>query len=110
MVHGFDVPLHKPEQLDGLVARTSPLLQELNMQIRIIRTNLKELMLQDWEDSYLAQLACCLHNYSHEFSYGLVGSGEPYNALVLPWASNPPTDHLLAGAAMRIVNDGAGYC
>jgi hypothetical protein len=47
--------------------------------------------------------------YSHEFGYGLIGSSEAYNALVLPWGSNPVTDHLLSGSALRIVHDGAGY-
>src|SRR5699024_10818106 len=34
---------------------------------------------------------------------------EPYDALVLPWGSNPVTDHLLSGQQMRIVHDGAGF-
>lgn len=50
-----------------------------------------------------------MHNYSHEFSYGLVGSSEPYNGLVLPWGSNPATDYLLSGSFFRIVHDGAGF-
>jgi hypothetical protein len=56
MVHGFDVPLNQPEQFDALIERTRPLLRELNMQIKTVRTNLKELGLQDWEDSFLSQL------------------------------------------------------
>ncbi len=109
MVHGFDVPLEKPEQLETLQRRTAPLLMELGFELKTMRTNLKELQLQDWEDSSMSQLAGCLHNYSHQFSYGLVGSTESYDALVLPWGSNPATDHLLSGAHMRIVHDGAGY-
>jgi hypothetical protein len=57
----------------------------------------------------MAQLACCLHNYSHDFYYALVGSSEPYDGLVLPWGSNPATDHLLSGGTMRLVHDGAGF-
>ena len=109
MVHGFDVPLREPGKFQALKERTAPLLRELNLQVRMIRTNLKEVGLQDWEDSFLSQLACCLHNYSHEFGHALVGSSEPYNALVLPWGSNPATDYLLSGSALRIVHDGAGY-
>lgn len=109
MVHGFDVPLENANQLDALVKRTSPLLEELGVGIRVIRTNLKEADLQIWEDSFLSQLACCLHNYAHEFGYGLAGSSEPYDALLLPWGSNPATDYLLSGAGFQIVHDGAGY-
>ena len=109
LVHGFDVPLCAPEQLEALKDRTAPFRQELGLELRIIRTNLKELQLQDWADSFGAQLAACLHNYSHEFAFGLIGSSEPYNALVTPWGSHPATDHLLSGGAFKVVHDGAGF-
>ena len=109
MVDGFDVPLDAPEQLEALKRRTKPLLDELGLKLLTIRTNLKEVDLQDWEDSFMSQLACCLHNYSHDFYYGLAGSAEPYSALVIPWGSNPATDHLLSGDAMRLVVDGYAY-
>ncbi|MGC2656554.1 MAG: hypothetical protein WA324_01160, partial [Bryobacteraceae bacterium] len=109
MVHGFDVPLNDHYQLDSLRKRVRPFVDEMNLSLRLIRTNLKKLELQVWQDSFTAQLACCLHNYSHECGYGLIGSSEPYDGLVLPWGSNPATDYLLSGAAFRIVHDGAGY-
>ncbi len=109
MVHGFDVPLANNHQLEALVERTSPLIDELGCDFRVIRTNLKEVRLQDWEDSCLSQLACCLHNYAHEFGFGLAGSTEPYNGLVLPWGSTPATDYLLSGDNFKIVHDGAGF-
>jgi hypothetical protein len=70
---------------------------------------LKEVNIQDWEDSHMAQLACCLHHYSHRFCYALAGSTDPYDALFLPWGSNPATDYLLSSDAMRLIHDGAGY-
>jgi hypothetical protein len=106
---GFDVPLAVPDQLESLKKRTKPFLDELGLKLLTIRTNLKELGLQDWEDSFMSQLACCLNNYSDEFYYALVASSEAYNALVLPWGSNPATDYLLSGDAMQLVHDGAGY-
>ena len=109
MVHGFDIPLSSPDQFVLLKERTKPLLDDLNLKLLTIRTNLKEANLQDWEDSFMAQLACCLHNYSHIFYYALVGSSEPYDGLVLPWGSNPTTDYLLSGGTMRLVHDGAGF-
>ncbi|HVJ32049.1 MAG TPA: hypothetical protein VND94_02945 [Terriglobia bacterium] len=109
MVHGFDVPLSELKQFDALRERTEPFLRELKVTAKTIRTNLKELALQSWEDSFSSQLACCLHNYAHDFGYALIGSSEPYDALVLPWGSNPATDYLLSGSALRIVHDGAGY-
>jgi len=109
LVHGFDVPTDRADYLNLLIERVRPLLDSLNMRPRIVRTNLAELRLQNWHDSFLAQLSCCLHNYSHEFRYGLTGSGEPYNALVLPWGQNPCTDHLLSGDGFSIVHDGAAF-
>ncbi|HEY7896978.1 MAG TPA: hypothetical protein VIC03_01055 [Gemmatimonadaceae bacterium] len=109
LVHGFDVPLAKPEDLEALRQRFAPLLDELGLEARILRTNLKELDLQRWQDSFMTQLACCLHNYSHEFGYGLVASSKAYDSLLLPVGSSPATDHLLSGATLSIVHDGAGY-
>ena len=109
MIHGFDVPLNKPKDFDALTARVDPLLRELNLKLKIVTTNLKELGLSNWEDSFSSQLASCLHNYSHSYCYGLIASSEPYNALIFPWGSNPCTDHLLSGATMRILHDGAGF-
>jgi hypothetical protein len=109
LVHGFDVPTDRHEELNLLIERIRPLLDSLNLRLRIVRTNLAELRFQSWEDSFLAQLSCCLHNYSHEFRYGLTGSGEPYNALVLPWGQNPCTDYLLSGDGFSMVHDGAAF-
>src|SRR5579871_5454936 len=109
LIHGFDVPPDDADVFNALVARLRPLLDHLNLRPRIVRTNIAALRLQVWEDSFMAQLSCCLHNYSHEFRYGLAGSGEPYDALVLPWGQNPCTDYLLSGDGFSIVHDGAAF-
>jgi hypothetical protein len=109
LVHGFDVPTSRPEVFAKLVERQRPLLEHLKLRPRIVRTNIAELRIQDWLDSFLAQLSCCLHSYSHEFRYGLTGGGEPYDELVLPWGQNPCTDYLLSGDAFSIVHDGAAF-
>jgi hypothetical protein len=109
LVHGFDVPIDRAEQFDQLVERVQPLLRRLNLRSRVVRTNIAELRLQNWHDSFLAQLSCCLHNYSHEFRFGLAGSGETYDALVLPYGQNPCTDYLLSGDGFSIVHDGAAF-
>jgi hypothetical protein len=109
LVHGFDVPTERADQFSKLLERAQPLLQRLKLRPRIVRTNLAELRLQEWLDSFLAQISCCLHNYSHEFRFGLAGGGQPYDALVLPWGQNPCTDYLLSGEGFSIVHDGAGF-
>jgi hypothetical protein len=109
LVHGFDVSLSNWGDLQELIERTAPIRELTGVQLRIVRTNSKELRLQKWADSFAAELAACMHLYSAEFSLALVGSSEPYDALVLPWGSNPVTDHLLSGGRLRIVHDGAAF-
>ena len=109
MVHGFDVNLANADHFDRLIQRTEPFLAKLGVPLRIVRTNSKELGLQTWEDTFTAQLACCLHQFSDEFEFGLIGGSEAYNDLLLPWGSNPITDGLLSGDPFAIVHDGAGY-
>jgi hypothetical protein len=109
LVHGFDVPTDRPDQFGKLVQRVRPFLDHLKLRPRIVRTNIAELRFQDWLDSFLAQLSCCLHSFSHEFRFGLTGGGEPYDALVLPWGQNPCTDYLLSGDGFAIVHDGAAF-
>ncbi|WP_157648569.1 hypothetical protein [Thiobacillus denitrificans] len=109
LVHGFDVPLGKPEAFDLLLQRIRPLVDELGLGMKVIRTNLKEASGQYWEDSFGVQLAACLHNYSHDFNYALMGSGEPYSNIFYPWGSTPATDYLMSGDQMQLVLDGSAY-
>ena len=109
MVHGFDIPLSMPAGFRELVDSTASIRESSGVGLRTVATNSKELGLQSWEHSYGAQLAGCLHLFSAEYSNALVGSSDPYDALLLPWGSNPVTDPLLSGGALRIVHDGAGF-
>ena len=109
LVHGFDVSLANGADLQELIERTAAIRALTGVQLRIVRTNSKELRLQKWEDSFAAQLAACMHLFSAEFSVALLGSSEPYDALVLPWGSSPVTDHLLSGGQLKIVHDGAAF-
>jgi len=109
MVHGFDVDVYNGKDFGHLVARTRPLLDALKLDLRTIRTNSRDLRLQDWDDSSGLELAACLHMFAGEFRYGLIGSTKSYDTLVLPWGSNPATDYLMCGEGFNIVHDGAGY-
>lgn len=109
MVHGFDVDLHNYDGFGRLLARVRPLVDALKLDLRTLRTNSRDLRLQDWDDSCGLELAGCLHMYAGEFQFGLRASGEPYEALVLPWGSSPVTDHLMSGDLFSIVHDGAGF-
>jgi hypothetical protein len=109
LVHGFDVPLGKPEAFDLLLQRIRPFVDELGLGMKVIRTNLKEASGQYWEDSFGVQLAACLHNYSDDFNFALMGSGEPYSNIFYPWGSTPATDYLMSGDQMQLILDGSAY-
>lgn len=109
LVHGFDVPLDKPDTFDQLRNRVKPLIDELGLGFRMIRTNIKTESRQHWEDSYSAQLSGCLHSFSDEFGFALIGSGESYSELAFPWGSTPITDNLFGGDLMQVRLDGSGY-
>lgn len=109
LVHGFDVTLSNSGALHELIDRTRPIREAAGAQLVIAKTNSKELRLQNWTHSHAAQIAACMHLLSSDFASGLVGSGKSYEALVLRWGSNPVTDHLLSGGALKIVHDGAGF-
>jgi len=109
LVHGFDVFLSNDGALRELIGRTSAVREAAGVQLRVVRTNSKELRLQKWEHSHGLELAACLHLFSADFSNAMIASSKPYDALVLPYGSNPVTDHLLSGGSLRIVHDGAAF-
>jgi hypothetical protein len=109
MVQGFDIGRDNDDFFKKAVDRAQKFLDILSLDMRLITTTSVNPLFQDWEDSHGAELACCLHQYSDEFAYGLIGSTKPYNGLVLPYGSNPATDHLLSGSGFSIFHDGAGF-
>ncbi len=108
-VQGFDVPTSKHEEYKALLSRISPIFEFYSCRKFEVWTDLKEKSNQDWEMSHAAQLACCFHLFSEHFKYALIGSGDSYKNLVLPWGSTPCTDNLLSSSNMQIIHDGAGY-
>ncbi len=109
MVHGFDVDLYNMSGFSQLKNRVKPLLDDIGLELRTIRTNSRELKLQDWNDSHGLELAACLHMYSDEFEFGLIGSSGPYDYFAMPWGSSPVADHLISGSKLSIIHDGAGF-
>jgi len=109
MVHGFDVDLYNHNDFRQLEERVAPLLKDLNLEFRSIRTNSRDLKLQDWNDSHGLELAACLHMLSEEFEFGIIGSSGPYDNFFMPWGSSPVTDHLISGSQLSIIHDGAGF-
>jgi len=109
MVHGFDINLGNRDAFERAAERAMPFLEKMGVALRVIRTTSKELGLQNWEDSHAGQLAGCLHQFSDEFEFGLIGSTASYADPELPYGSNPVLDHLLSGDEFGIIYDAAGF-
>jgi hypothetical protein len=92
-----------------LIDRVQPLIDDLGVSLKVLRTNLRQASTQKFNDSHGAQLSACLHNYSYQFDYAVLASTQPYQSMVIPWGSTPATDHLLSTPLMRVFHDGAAF-
>ncbi len=108
MVHGFDVDMYNIDGFNKLTKRVQPIINDLGLEFRTLRTNSRELKIQEWDYSHGLELAACLHICSDDFDFGLIGSSGPYDSFGIPWGSSPVTDHLISGNNFSIVYDGGG--
>ena len=106
MVHGFDIPLAQEENFKLTLQKSGAMLASLDVELIALATNFRELQ-QDWEDAFGAAIASCLMLFQGGYSAGLIGSSDPYQALNLPYGSNPITDPLLSSQSFQIICDGA---
>lgn len=106
LVHGFDIPLDRALEFEGARQRAGRAAEALGLELHAVATNLRDLG-QKWELVHGLGIAASLQLFAPEFGVGLIGSSAPYTRLVLPWGSNPVTDHFLSSGVMRISHDGA---
>ncbi len=117
MIHGLDVQLGKPRVFKRLRQHVAPLLEELGVELIVARSNVRnpvpeapKLQVQPYAYSQAAQIAGILHVLPEDrFSYGVIGSTEPYRNLLMPWGSNPATDYLLSNDRLSMAHDGAAF-
>lgn len=107
MVHGFDIALDQADVFESARERAARIVTDAGLDLLTVATNFRELPL-DWEDAHALGLVGALTVFSPRFGVGLIGSGEPYERLAVPWGSSPITDHLLSSRTMSIRHDGAG--
>jgi hypothetical protein len=108
LIQGLDVPLSEPETFERTRHRAEAQLQGTGLDVLSVRSNFKELG-QKWEYSFGLAVAACLMLFEDRYEIGLIGSSEPYDALVLPWGSSPVTDHLYSSGGFEVRHEGAGY-
>lgn len=106
LVIGLDIGLGDEEASAAAVASATALAAAADCELAVLRTNVRQ-FIPYWEDGFALAVAASLHFGRNTESHGLIASSEPYAKLILPWGSNPVTDHLLSSNAFRIVHDGA---
>ena len=113
MIHGFDIPLDKPEDFERAWNGSRELLEAAGLTAYRLKTNLREsgrLPGLSWGPvSHGALLAACLACYEPWFNHILIPSTYAYAKMRVPWASNAITDPLYSSATTTYWHDGAGY-
>lgn len=108
-VHGFDIRLSDKEGFKLAAEKSKITLNDINLELIEVRTNIREVLSVNWEHYFAAALASVLSGMKEIAGIGLIASSEPYDALILPWGSHPMTDPLLSSQNFHIIHDGAGY-
>ena len=108
-VQGFDIPLNDTEGFAGAAKVAFKVLNDLDIDLLVVKTNIRELWDINWEDYHAAAISSVLCGLKKYAGIGLIGSGDSYDALISPWGSHPITDPLLSSGDFRIIHDGAGF-
>ena len=109
LVHGFDIPLENEESFYKATKRAKTTLTSINLNLAPIKTNFRKVISSTWEDCFSCAVVSALSNFKKEAGVCIIGSSEPYDSLVIPWGSNPITDHLLSSDDFKVIHDGASH-
>ncbi len=108
MVHGFDIPLEEQDVFERAAGKSKAMLASIGMELIPIATNFRHLG-QDWEHVFGTGVASTLMLLQGGYQVGLIPSSDCYNAMEIPYGSNPITDYLLSNQNFQIVHDGASF-
>lgn len=110
MVLGSDIPLEEWASYESLRDRSRPLLAKQGIELVPVLTNFRlwHSALKYWEDAFGAGMGSVVTLFSGRYRHGIIASSEPYASLLLPWGSNPVTDHLMSSGRLRLHHDAAG--
>lgn len=109
MIHGLDIPLQDKEAYSIASGIAEKTLLDLGVTLINAKTNIREVFPINWEHHCGCGVASGLVGLKSHADCGLIASGEPYDALVTPWGSNPITDPLLSSDNFTIRHDGTGF-
>lgn len=103
LIHGMDVALAK--DFSAVVNRAVKTLSHYDLPLTVVSTNWREFN-HHWEMVFVSGITGCLHQF--DVGYGIISSDEDYGSLVMPWSSNPATNHFLSGIR-AIQTEGTGF-
>jgi len=112
LVQGFDIPCSNQRDFDNVRRRVENMADTVEVDMHVVKTNLRSKVKTNWEHSHGAALAGVLHQFSRSYGQGIIASSDPYNFVSFvphAWGSSPATDYLLSGDEMEIIHDGAGF-
>ena len=109
MVHGLDVPLGEQQAFDRAHGDVAGMMRVLGVPLTTVRTNWRELNDKNWQMEYHVALTACLYQFRGLANVGVCGAGEDYAQMVVPWGSNPVTNHLLSGGGFQVHTEGLGF-
>lgn len=108
IIHGFDIPLSQDLKFATSLRLAKHSLDSIGVELIPLRTNLRQVFPLDWHDFHGAAVVSSLHLLKSKASILLIGSTDPFDQLLLPYGSNPLTDHLLSSGSMEVIHDGCG--
>lgn len=107
--HGFDIARSDEAAFAVASQKARRVLDTVGVELSTVKTNIRSAININWEMLHGPAIAAILGQFIPDYTIGLIGSSNAYGALRTPWGSNPITDPLMSGGAMRFQHDGAGY-
>ena len=110
MVNGLDIspPDAQSEVFAAAAEKSRRILASVGLPLMTVATNLR-ILPHDWLDTHGSAVAACLHAMGAAHGTGLIPGTHAYEALRIPFGSNPLTDPMLSSDRMGIVYDSAGF-
>lgn len=108
-IHGFDIPLSDTNAYNKCFERLTKTLEDINVPLSPIATNYRQITDIPWEHGFASAMVATLSNFKKLAGTCIFGSGEPYDDLVIPWASSPITIPLFNAEGFKVMYDGASH-
>lgn len=107
LIHGFDLPLDKPEWFVSAKKSAGTITDSYSVPLTTARTNWRDLGL-DWERCFIFGVSAVMHQFKSKFGYAVIAADEAYEGEVLGWGSNSITNQMMSGVSFPLRFVGAG--